>query len=161
MTRAPITIRPATIADYDAMTTLYGEVDRMSHGMLPAIFPPADRPWRSRADIAAALADPHARYLVAEVDGRVIGLLLAKYHATPAAPWFNARRYVEVEDLTVLSTARRGGAGSALMRAGEDWARTLGVTTVDLQVIEPNDGARRFYERLGYRTRSRRMTREV
>lgn len=156
-----ITIRAATIADYDAMTALYAEVDRMSHDMLPAIFPPADRPWRSRELVAGVLADPHARCLVAEADGHVVGLLLARYHESPAAPWFNARRYVEVEDLTVLSTARRTGAGTALMRAAEDWARALGITTVDLQVIEPNDGARRFYERIGYRTRSRRMTREV
>jgi GNAT superfamily N-acetyltransferase len=52
--------------------------------------------------------------------------------------------------LEVLGPLQRRGIGTALLRAGEATARTLGHRRVALGVGVDNPGARRLYERLGY-----------
>jgi ribosomal protein S18 acetylase RimI-like enzyme len=51
----------------------------------------------------------------------------------------------------VVAGVRRGGVGTALMEAVLAEARAAGVRVVGLEVLEPNDGAIRLYERLGFR----------
>jgi len=55
-----------------------------------------------------------------------------------------------VADLPVAEAARRMGVGTALMRAGEAWARERGFQVISLGVWSTNDAASRFYHRLGH-----------
>lgn len=55
-----------------------------------------------------------------------------------------------VADLGVIAGARRMGVGSALMRAGEAWARERGLRVLSLDLWATNERARTFYESLGY-----------
>jgi ribosomal protein S18 acetylase RimI-like enzyme len=55
-----------------------------------------------------------------------------------------------VRDLGVIEDARQMGVGSALMRAGEAWARERGLPVLGLDVWATNERARAFYETLGY-----------
>jgi ribosomal protein S18 acetylase RimI-like enzyme len=59
-----------------------------------------------------------------------------------------------VADLGVVEGARRMGVGSALMRAGEAWARERGFPVLSLDVWATNERARAFYETLGYSAES-------
>jgi ribosomal protein S18 acetylase RimI-like enzyme len=59
-----------------------------------------------------------------------------------------------VADLAVAGDARRMGVGTALMRAGEAWARARGLPALSLDVWATNERARAFYETLGYSTES-------
>jgi GNAT superfamily N-acetyltransferase len=52
----------------------------------------------------------------------------------------------------VVTAARRGGVGEALMDAVHAEARARGLTRVWLEVIVENTGAFALYEKLGYRT---------
>ncbi len=56
-----------------------------------------------------------------------------------------------LDDLSVAAPYRGAGIGTALLRRAEDYARELGVPAVVLHVERANTGARRLYERLGYR----------
>jgi ribosomal protein S18 acetylase RimI-like enzyme len=47
-------------------------------------------------------------------------------------------------------THRKSGVGKMLVNAVLEWAETRGVKIVDLLVTGINDGAIRFYERLGF-----------
>ncbi len=55
-----------------------------------------------------------------------------------------------VADLAVTVDARRIGVGTALMRAGEAWARDRGLPALSLDVWSTNERALTFYLRLGY-----------
>jgi ribosomal protein S18 acetylase RimI-like enzyme len=59
-----------------------------------------------------------------------------------------------VADLGVIEDARRSGVGSALMRAGEAWARERGLPMLSLDLWATNERARTFYETLGYSAES-------
>ncbi len=67
---------------------------------------------------------------------------------------------VHLMAMWVHPAVRGGGGGDALVDAIVDWARTEGATVVQLQVVEDNPRARRFYERNGFRLTGRTRLRE-
>ncbi len=67
---------------------------------------------------------------------------------------------VHLMAMWVHPALRGSGAADALVSAVIAWAQSEGASTVRLAVIETNDRARRFYERLGFRATGRRAVRE-
>ena len=101
----------------------------------------------------------NARVLLAELDGRTVGLVhfnLVKDRGNPAKV---GRSFVSVSTLIVQAALRRRGIGKALMQRVHQWAEEQQVKDVELNVYEFNAEARSFYEKLGYETISRRMRR--
>jgi ribosomal protein S18 acetylase RimI-like enzyme len=103
------------------------------------------------------LADKNAALLVAEREGRLIGMILLRVREAPDVPILVPRRYAAVEDVAVRKECRRSGVGRALMEEAHQWARAQGLRQVELNVWEFNQEAINFYEKLGYRTASRKM----
>jgi ribosomal protein S18 acetylase RimI-like enzyme len=58
---------------------------------------------------------------------------------------------LEIRHLYVLPAARDIGLGAALLRAGLDRARSLGLPEAVLSVVRENRDARRFYAAMGGR----------
>lgn len=83
-------------------------------------------------------------FLVAEVDGKVVGISL--YY--PRYSTWNGRCFY-LEDLYVKPEFRGGGIGLALLKATGDEALKAGAGRLDWQVLDWNDGAVRFYENQG------------
>ena len=101
----------------------------------------------------------NARVLLAELNGRSVGLVhfnLVKDKGNPAKV---GRSFVSVSTLIVQAALRRRGIGKALMQRVHQWAEEQQVKDVELNVYEFNSEARSFYEKLGYETISRRMRR--
>jgi ribosomal protein S18 acetylase RimI-like enzyme len=62
-----------------------------------------------------------------------------------------------LDDLAVDASVRGRGIGTRLMQAVFDLARERGLSAVWLEVVDTNPGARRLYERLGFKpVRTRR-----
>lgn len=88
--------------------------------------------------------------LVAEVDGVVVGIL--DVHVATPEGGHRPYRYGFVAELAVAAPARGRGAGAALLRAAEDWARARDCAYTVLDYNARNELAGRFYrERMGYR----------
>ncbi|MGH2881435.1 MAG: GNAT family N-acetyltransferase [Solirubrobacteraceae bacterium] len=66
-----------------------------------------------------------------------------------------------VADLAVAAEARRMGVGTALMKAGEAWARERGLPALSLDVWSTNERALTFYRHLGYRAESLCLARRI
>jgi len=65
-------------------------------------------------------------------------------------------------DLLYVRPAARGrGLGTELLRAAAEHVRDAGAGTLALEVLESNAGARRMYERLGFRTVERVLAASV
>ena len=64
--------------------------------------------------------------------------------------WSGRAGYPEIRDVGVTETRRRQGIGTLLMDAAEAEAQRRGAEWAGLAVALDNDGARTFYERLGY-----------
>ena len=85
---------------------------------------------------------------VAEEDGQVVGTL----YANLSAPHFGY-----VFGVYTRPDARGRGVGRALMRAAAEFLREQGRDYVVLSVDTPNEGARAFYDRLGFEDASRML----
>jgi ribosomal-protein-alanine N-acetyltransferase len=123
-----MTIRPATAGDLDAVAelelTCLG-ADAWSRGLV-------------EQGIAAAL--PTVSYLVAEVDGVVVG------HAVVSAAGDDA----ELQRIAVDPAYRRRGLAGELLTAVESRAAADGATRLLLEVREDNTTAAAFYESRGF-----------
>jgi len=100
------------------------------------------RPWNDpHKDVARKRAVQRELFLVAELDGAIVGSAMGGYDGHRG--WVN---YLAVDP------AHRGrGLGRALMAEVETRLRELGCPKLNLQVRSDNAAALAFYERLGFR----------
>lgn len=97
---------------------------------------------------------------MAEVDEVVVGVVDVRVVRPEGS--HRPDLYGYVAELAVAERARRRGAGAALLRAAEDWARERGCRYTVLDYNAHNDDAARFYrERMGYRPAGVIMIREL
>ena len=100
--------------------------------------------WRYRPElIAAQVRNPETEVLVARSHGQVVGFAVMEFH-------FDSRRAHWVL-LAVEPGYRRRGVGAALFCWLEKLAVLGGVTQIRLELRADNEGARAFYEGLGFR----------
>jgi ribosomal protein S18 acetylase RimI-like enzyme len=133
-------IRRATEADADAMRRLWDDFSAEAHYT----------PYPSAAFEPALLTDHVA--LVAEDAGEPVGTV----YANVSSPHFGF-----VFGLYTRPDARRRGIARALMREIAVVLRDEGREHVVLSVDTPNDGARAFYERLGFIDAARTLRADV
>lgn len=139
MSRTPLEVRELAVTDGPALHALWAS-------LLPA--PVRDVAPQDYAEhVLDKISDEkHARVLVAEVDGTVVGA--AYVHRTLVAPVAGAEA-LQVALLAVTPSRTRRGVGRALLEAAVTHAETLGIENV-LIVGGPNDReGNRFLARLG------------
>jgi len=125
----PLRVRPFSEADEPAVVALWSEVF--------AGDPPRNEP---RAVIRRKLRVQRELFLVGELDGEVVGTVIAGFDGFRG--W--------VYHLAVHPRFRRRGFGRTLMREAEARLKALGCPKVNLQVRASNVEVVAFYERLGY-----------
>ena len=130
-------IREAHPAEAQALAAIQRDA---SLAALPHIFPPERYPYPIE-DVTRRwedfLADEEVEVFVAEEKGEAVGVAGAR------AEW--------LDGLYVLPAQWSHGVGRALHDHVLDRLRASGSTQCHLWVLEHNDRARRFYERLGWR----------
>ena len=97
---------------------------------------------------AAIDEDPHNELLVAERDGRIIGVLQLTFipNMTYQGSW-----RAQVEGVRVAAEARGAGLGRALLETAIERAREADCRLVQLTTDKQRAEAVRFYESLGFR----------
>lgn len=129
----PLSVRRASPADVDALTPLF-DAYRRFYGQ------PAD-PARARDWLLARLSRGESVVLIAQRDGAAIGFaqLYAMFSSVRTA------RIWILNDLYIDATARRGGAGRALLDAAAAFARQEGAARLMLETGRDNAAARALY----------------
>ncbi|MER7516154.1 GNAT family N-acetyltransferase [Streptomyces sp. NPDC126499] len=98
-------------------------------------------------------AIPRLRCLVAELPGTT----LAGYATcAPELSTWDAAEYLHMDCLYLTESARGHGLGPLLMAAVREEARALGLPFVQWQTPTWNEGAIRFYDRLGATSKEKR-----
>lgn len=114
-------------------------------------FRSGEEAWqRRRPHYQALLESGRGHLLLAEDDGRVIGYAMVSVIGSQVT-LATGDRMAELETLSVAEGVRGQGVGRALMDAAYAVMRELGLSELMLYVVDGNDGAVRFYERLGMR----------
>jgi ribosomal protein S18 acetylase RimI-like enzyme len=156
-----ISVRKATAEDYNSVCELFDEIDALHRDNLPNIFQKPGAAAREQDYYSALIEDENTALLVAEAGGNLVGFVHAVVRDPPALPVFVPRRYAIVDGIVVKSGTQNRGIGRILMDKMQEWAIARGATSVELNVYEFNRAAISFYERLGYQTFSRKMSKEL
>lgn len=137
------TIRPAEPGDAAALVALANEVGAEPGGWLITT-----SNWRSVNDERRYLRSirryPHAAVFVAEAEEGVVGRLSVGRDPHPAS------YHVADLGLMVAESYRRRGVGRALLEAAVAWARSCGVSKLELHVFPHNEPAIELYRAVGY-----------
>jgi ribosomal protein S18 acetylase RimI-like enzyme len=131
-------IRPATIADLDALLPLV-QAYRVFYKREPAA-------QRERAFIEAHLRNGTSAIYLAEVEGKAAGFMqMFKTYSTVrlANSWI-------LEDLFVTPESRGRGVASKLLARALEHARADGACGMFLETAQDNVTAQRVYERAGW-----------
>nr|MDQ3907056.1 GNAT family N-acetyltransferase [Acidobacteriota bacterium] len=142
---ANVRVRPARSEDAAFIIPL---VPRLAEFGPPPWHDPAVMTESESRVILEALRAPSEReaIYVAEDGGLPLGFI----HVVTETDYFTRAPHGHVSTIVVAPAGERRGAGRALMRAGEEWARSRGYRLLTLNVFERNRAALDFYERLGY-----------
>jgi ribosomal-protein-alanine N-acetyltransferase len=127
-----VIIRPMTEDDIDEVM----EIEKLSFAT----------PWSREAFVGEVTKNSCARYIVAEVDKKVVGyagfwVVLDEGHIT---------------NIAVHPEYRGKGIGSRLMEGLIDLAKKNGITSMTLEVRESNLVAQNLYKKFGFKVLGRR-----
>ena len=158
----PVRVRVATADDVDDLVRLdiLGEY-QASSPTFAAYTPPGFE--AARAEALEEVADPRAATLVAELDGRAVGI------ATVAPVEYSGLHtgVARPDGACILGYAatlpevRGSGAGTALTEGAFAWAREHGYATIVVDWRVPNLLSSRFWPARGFRTSFVRLHRSI
>jgi ribonuclease HI len=155
-----ISVRRAVKADYTAIIAIIQGLEKQHVEAVPQLF--RTMTYEEQVtDLDTIMSDPNLAFFVSERGRYILGLIHLAFHDEPMRGGVLARRYVKVRDLAVARKYQRSGAGTALMKVAERWARERGTDTIEFNVWEFNRGAFAFYQKLGYVTSSRHMWKHI
>jgi ribosomal protein S18 acetylase RimI-like enzyme len=154
-------IRPATLRDYIGLCEVFQEADLMHSSALPDLFRATPGPARTREYVAEIIGSENSVVFVAEQDGRIIGAARAEIREAPTIPLLVPRRFGLIDTLVVTRSCRRRGIGTALAQEVQRWASGKAVSHLELTVYEFNRSGLAFYQKLGFRTASRRLRKSL
>jgi ribosomal protein S18 acetylase RimI-like enzyme len=153
-----LSIVRGSIADVDSLEPLWVAVHHVHAAAMPELAPyvsDAETWAHERPIYVALLAKPDTLLLLARDRDELVGYALAHVTAVQDTwipdTWQTGSRIGELESLGVVEKRRGEGIGSALMDAVEHELAALGVHDLILGVLPGNEGARRLYERRGFR----------
>lgn len=166
-----LTVRVADSDDAAVVARLNGIVQGLHHNAHPDRFLPPDaervepvfREWLA-PDHERAWLPGHSKtraWLCVDEDGEAIGYVVAVYRERAESPFTTATRSVELDQIAVRDDVRGSGAGRQLALAVVEWARELGVQTLELSVYEFNAAAQAFFGGLGFAPLQHRLAWEL
>jgi len=131
MISSELSLRLARLADATTIANLSREL--IEYGLR----------WRwTPMRIAASIRDPNVNVLVACIRANIAGFAIMRYRDDDA----------HLDLLAVAPPYRRAGVGRQLLEWLEKCAVVAGIFSVALEVRTANEGAQRFYQRMGYDT---------
>jgi len=152
-----VTVRRATPADQEALGRYGGALMRQHHADDSRRFIQVEHPESGYGRfLVSQLGVPSSLVMVAEDDGAVVGYVYADVEGTN---WMELRGPCGVvHDIYVDETARRRGAGRALLGAAIEWIRANGRSQVVLLTKTRNAHAHELFASLGFRPTMIEMT---
>jgi len=149
---AGIDLRPLARHQVGLLEDLWVELlDHLDElGSVVSLVPHEDSWRRRRAAYDELLGDDRSFALGAWRGERLIGYAMV-HVADPDPVWATGSTFAELSTLSVTRAERGAGVGSALLDEVERELLARGIGEYVIGVDSVNDGARRFYERRGFR----------
>ena len=147
-----VTINRLDSAQIDLLEPLWRSlIDHIREQGTVVTLVPHEQSWpRRRAIYEELFADGESFALGAWRGEQLVGYAMV-HIAPPDAVWFTGARYAELTSLCLAPAERGDGLGTELLDAVEAGLLERGLDEYVIGVDTVNEGARRFYERRGFR----------
>lgn len=150
-------IRRASEKDIDSLIKLLQEVLEIHANIRPDIFISGTTKY-TRSELLEKLAnDEEPIYVAVDENDEVMGYAFCALKQQPFSTNMVPFKSLYIDDLCVDSTCRGQHIGEQLFEYVKAEAKRLGCYEVTLAVWAGNDGAERFYDRIGFKTKERIM----
>jgi len=136
-------VRRALKSDVPVVTKLWESFLAEQAGEDKRLRVSEDAVERWENDMPLWLEDKTRRVYVAEREGRVVGFTTA--HRTAPPPIYESQGEVYLDEIYVVSEARRNGFGRQLVEAVVAWSDRVQAERVRLSVLAENSEARSFW----------------
>ncbi|AIV08133.1 acetyltransferase [Vibrio harveyi] len=148
-------IRRATPKDLDALFVLNKQISELHHLNAPEAFvAPSEQ---DKQFLANALEDKERLILIAEQNQQAIGFVTASITQNETISFLIKDPICRIGTIVVDENQKSKGVGSLLMNQVEQWAIESGAVQIRLEVMEFNQAAQQFYDKLNFTTSSRIM----
>jgi len=154
------TIRRATHGDESALVELNSFVQTMHADKVSSLFKKPD-PDEISAWFSGVLGQQNAQIWLAEESGEPVGYVSVSSQERPESPFCRARRFFEIDHISVRPDKQQSGVGRQLMQQILKTAAEQGITDVELSCWCFNEGAQGAFGRLGFSPRWTRFWRSV
>lgn len=146
---ACLAVRRAEERDVPEILRLLVQVNMVHHTIRPDLFKgPATKYTEAElADLIAREDDPI--FILPAGEGRIAGYIFCRAETVEESNLRTGIRTLYIDDLCVDEACRHMGVGEKLYRYALSYARDRGFYNVTLHVWGGNDGADRFYEKMG------------
>ena len=154
----PLVVRPAEVRDLPRLAALAAKLVRMHHAVDPARFFLPERVEEGYAWwLDRELRREGAVILAATVKDEIVGYA---YGTREERDWnMLLDEHGAIHDVFVAETARRAGAGKALVEAMIAALTQLGAPRIVLSTMVSNESAQRLFAACGFRPTMLEMTR--
>lgn len=150
-------IRKAENKDISRLTELLQQVLELHAGIRPDVFIPGTTKYTQDELEEIIKDDKSPIYVAVNDDDDVMGYAFCQIKEQPFSNNMVPFKSMFIDDLCVDESRRGQHVGEALFEYVKDRARKLGCYEVTLNVWAGNDGAERFYEKMGMKTKERQM----
>lgn len=130
--------------------TCFVELQDFLHRLEPIVLP-GKAAGRYFDFMIARCAATSGKVFVAEIDGQVVGFVCVWGKVPSEELDEEPVEYAFVSDLVVLPAYRSHGLGHSLLQKAEEYARSQGAATLELEVLAKNENALQLYNRHGFR----------
>ena len=145
-------IRLATKKEIPGMINLLRQVGEVHHQIRPDLFRGGAQKY-SEADLEDLLKDPSRPIFGAVEDGKLLGYCFCIIEEVKENPVLRDTKTCYIDDLCVDENCRGRGIATKLYDHVCSYARSIGCSSVTLNVWCGNDSAMKFYESRGMKPR--------
>ncbi|WP_028886718.1 GNAT family N-acetyltransferase [Teredinibacter turnerae] len=154
-------IREAEISDMENICTLSIQINHQHHMSLPHIFKRPESLEQDAPYWERYLNDENGIIYVALKNSQIVGAICGNVFLNNSMPFLVERLRCCIGTIVVAENHQRLGLGTLLMKTIENWAKSKGAKTIDLHVMQFNEGAYDLYKKLGYSFLSQNMAKEI
>ena len=147
MTEIAISFRPAEAADFPRLAEMFARLNAYYYQVGYRLPQPEDvgQAW---VESFQRTLGRFSNVIVAVAEKSLAGMILCRVKRLPQH--MGGMMVGEISDIWVEPPFRREQLGEHLVEYGLDWLRRQGVHSVEIQVLNGNESAWRFFEGLGF-----------
>ena len=151
-------IREALLYDYNDVNNLVAEVHKLHVKNRPDVYVDVDTPL-AQEYFEELLNDNDTKlFIVEDIQNKeLVAYSIVKIITTRSIQILIPSKFAYIEDICVKFNNQKKGIGRLLFEHIVGYAKTEGISSLQLVVWEFNKNAIEFYQSLGMKTRNRRM----